>query len=247
MLLKEAAKKREAHDFAGAISLCLQLENLKQGRLLLTELYLETENYPLAMQVARQLQTDYPDDADVLTQRANVFAAMGQTGLALDGYEQALQRCDTSNTTALNTIRNNKAKALTDEAAYSEALDIYNVIIRSQPEFVFAYTGKAVVYYRQQEFAEALRLLKEAEHIDPGHVLIYELRSQVLAMEQQYAEALPAAEKALALAPHKAENHFRYGIILHHLGKSAAACAALQQSHTMGYPLAAKAIAVYCS
>jgi tetratricopeptide (TPR) repeat protein len=193
------------------------------------------------------LLADSPHSVRVITQKVNVFAAMGQNGLAVSLYDEALKHCDNSAISDRNVILNNKAKALIEEARYDEALPLYESILSNQTDFVFAISGIAVVYFKQHLFAESMRYLEQAVAVDPQHAPGWELMSQILAMDGIYEKAYTAAEKALKLNPHKAENHFRIGIILHNLSQSEAGCSALRKASDMGYSLADKAIAAYCT
>lgn len=134
--------------------------------LMRARLYLEEGRNALAQQdVERVLQT-HPDDEQAMGLRSLIFAAMGRFPEAVRDLQQLLQREPDNRLLKLQL-----AQYLTISNQSRQAIDVYNQVLREEPQNVFALRGRGDAYLNVGEHKPA--------------IADYEAALQALAAEKQ--------------------------------------------------------------
>jgi tetratricopeptide (TPR) repeat protein len=143
-----------------------------------------------------------PDFAQALSNRGNALFELKRYEEALASYDRAIA-IQPDFAQALS----NRGNALFELKRHEEALASYDRAIAIQPDFAQAHHGRATVLgtFELKRYEEALASYDRALAIRPDFAEAYHGRGTVLRTLGQIEEARHVLEKAVALAPRKAE------------------------------------------
>jgi len=101
----------------------------------------------------------------------------------------------------------------------SQAAELYEAILRMQPNHAAASINLGTIRYGQREFAAAEGLYRRATEADPEYALAFFDLGNVLDETQQLGEAIVAYQRAIALVPQYADAHYNLALAYERQGE----------------------------
>ncbi|MCS0613542.1 PEP-CTERM system TPR-repeat protein PrsT [Massilia kyonggiensis] len=156
--------------------------------------YLRTEQTDKALELARRLQVNHPENPDLLDLRGKAELARGDLPAALESYKQLAQALPRSapalmQVAALRLVMNNTTQAEEDLKS----------VLAIQPDFPSAQLELAALYVRKGSHDLALMVADHMQKQHPQGAAGYQLQGDILMAKRQPAAALAAFERASAL------------------------------------------------
>ncbi len=118
---------------------------------------------------------------------------------------------------------------LLNSSQYAAALDVFNALNQSTPEFAKAFYCKGLALGNLGRHEEALAAFEAALRLDPTFE-VYFSRAHALYSLGRIEEALESYNTLLALYPDNAYGYYRKGVLLDELGRYEAALELLHQA-----------------
>jgi predicted TPR repeat methyltransferase len=91
----------------------------------------------------------------------------------------------------------------------------------------------AALHHKAGRLADAEQFYQRALALEPAHLHGLRLLARLFTETRRHDQALPLLEKALQVAPADAETHYRLGLVLDGLGRSADALAAYRRARAL--------------
>jgi len=156
--------------------------------------YLRTEQTDKALELARRLQVNHPENPDLLDLRGKAELAKGDLPAALESYKQLAQALPRSapalmQVAALRLVMNNPTQAEEDLKS----------VLAIQPDFPSAQLELAALYVRKGSHDLALMVAERMQRQHPQGAAGYQLQGDILMAKHQPVPALAAFERAFAL------------------------------------------------
>ncbi len=101
----------------------------------------------------------------------------------------------------------------------TEAAEVYESILREQPDHAAAAINLGTIRYGQKEFSAAERLYRRATESDPEYALAFFDLGNVLDEMQQMDDAIVAYRRAIALVPQYADAHYNLALAYERQGE----------------------------
>lgn len=101
----------------------------------------------------------------------------------------------------------------------AEAGELYEAILREQPDHAAAAINLGTIRYGQRDFAEAERLYRQATKADPEYALAFFDLGNVLDEMRHMGEAIAAYQQAIALVPQYADAHYNLALAYERQGE----------------------------
>jgi tetratricopeptide (TPR) repeat protein len=114
-----------------------------------------------------------------------------------------------------HAIQLHQAVGYHQEGRLSEAQELYNAILATNPHHADALHLLGVTYFQQGFFDKALTLISQSIHINPENCLAYTNIGNVLQRMERYKEAITCYDCALNIDPRHTDAFFNRGIALH--------------------------------
>lgn len=89
-----------------------------------------------------------------------------------------------------------------------EAREVYELILRFDPAYVAAWTGKGICHYEAESFEEALLCFETALSLDPENVYTWIRKGDTLQQLGRFPEATECYARAQEIEPDDLEAHF---------------------------------------
>lgn len=99
-----------------------------------------------------------------------------------------------------------------EETKISEAIDLYQCILRREPGHAPSAINLGTIYYNQGEFLTAERMYRQAVEADPNYALAFFDLGNVLDELQRLPEAIGAYKTAIRLVPKYADAHYNLAL-----------------------------------
>ena len=99
------------------------------------------------------------------------------------------------------------------------AIDIYNVILASDPAYAAAYINLGTIYFHLRQFERAEELYRRASEEDPEYVLAFFDLGNVLDELNRMEESIAAYRQAVSLSPGYADAHYNLALALERKGE----------------------------
>jgi putative PEP-CTERM system TPR-repeat lipoprotein len=156
--------------------------------------YLRTGRTEKALDLARRLQVNHPEDPDLLDLLGKAQLARGDVQGALESYKQLAQALPRSapalmQVASLRLLMNNT----------TQAEDDLKSVLAIQPDFPSAQVELAGLYVRKGSHDLALMIAERLQRQHPQGAAGYQLQGDILMARHQGAPALAAYERAYAL------------------------------------------------
>lgn len=156
--------------------------------------YLRTGRTDKALELARGLQVNHPENPDLLDLRGKAELAKGDLPAALESYKQLAQALPRSapalmQVAALRLVMNNTTQAEEDLKS----------VLAIQPDFPSAQLELAALYVRKGSHDLALMVAEHMQKQHPQGAAGYQLQGDILMAKRQPLPALAAFERASAL------------------------------------------------
>jgi tetratricopeptide (TPR) repeat protein len=145
-------------------------------------------------------------NAESYLDEGNVYFNVGQYGLAIDRYNQAL-----SLDPQLVAAYYNRANAQTRNGAYDEALADYDRALELSPGDADAHNNRGMLHLYQGTYAQALADFDAALAIDPSDTTVIVNRGLAQLHDNNAAGALVDFQRAVSIDPSDAAAHYGAG------------------------------------
>lgn len=142
------------------------------------------------LQLAAEL-TDASQDSANFTSEAYKFFESGETQLALEAFNKALE-ADASDMTA----RMGQAMVYQEQNRYEDAFKAYDLIVKSFPGHAYAWNGRGLAAFNMENFDEAVSSFQRATADQPINGFFYESLAWAHLCQGDYAEATSSAKQA---------------------------------------------------
>jgi putative PEP-CTERM system TPR-repeat lipoprotein len=175
----EQAAAVDPHAIGPGVELCAQ--------------YLRARQADKALELARRLQVNHPEDPDLLDLLGKAQLAGGDLPAALESYKQLAQALPRSapalmQVAALRLMSNNA----------TQAEDDLKSVLAIQPDFPSAQLELAALYVRKGSPDLALMIAERMQRQHPQGAAGFQLQGDILMAKHQPAPALAAFERAYA-------------------------------------------------
>jgi len=130
-------------------------------------------------------------DSSELVMEAYKYFESGQTALALEGFNQALE-ADAANLPA----RLGQAMVFLKQQRNKDAFSSYDKIVQSYPSHAFAWNGRGLAAFNMENFDEALNSFQRATADQPINGFFYESLAWTHFCQRDYSQASTAAKQA---------------------------------------------------
>ena len=99
-----------------------------------------------------------------------------------------------------------------EESKISEAIELYQSILRREPRHAPSAINLGTIFYNQGEFFTAERMYRQAVEADPNYALAFFDLGNVLDELQRLPEAIEAYKTAIRLVPKYADAHYNLAL-----------------------------------
>jgi tetratricopeptide (TPR) repeat protein len=101
----------------------------------------------------------------------------------------------------------------------NRAIEIYEEILKADPEYAAAYINLGTILFHQRNFTLAEELYRRATKVDPAYVLAFFDLGNVLDELQRPDESIAAYRQAVALSPRYADAHYNLALAFERKGE----------------------------
>ncbi len=178
-----------------------------------------------------------PNNAQVFTGRANIYALKGQFNLALNDYSRAIELNKTD-----AQIFFNRAGAYSLTKQFDKAIVDYNTALTLNPNLTAAKQNRSYVYVNSGNYEKAIAGLSELIKANSTNANDYFYRSFAYFKMGKNSEALADNTIAIQLNPDNNVNYFNRSFIHKALGKFNDALNDALKAQSMGYTVDANYI-----
>ncbi len=171
-----------------------------------------------------------PNNAKVLTGRANIYGLKGQFDLALNDYSRAIQLDKTDAQTFLN-----RAGAYSLMKQFDKAIIDYNTALTLNPGLMAAKQNRSRVYISIGNYEKAIADLNELIQENPTNSDYFFYRSFAYFKLEKLSQALLDNTTSIQLNPNNSVTYFNRSFINKGLGKFKDALEDALKAQSMGY------------
>ena len=127
-------------------------------------------------------------------------------------------------------INFNRGEYLFQRGAFSEALDIFESIVQTHPNFVYAHHYKGLALFGLTEYELAISAFASALQLDPTFEPAYTYQERVFDTLGRSEEILQSYETLLRFNPQSVLGHCRMGVALYKLERYEEALSSIEQA-----------------
>ena len=164
----------------------------KKGLDALFKIYLAQNQWQQAVQVAKQLQANYANDASGFYLEGLAYQAEGKFAQSLEPLQLALQKQPEAIEPLSHLITGYLALKQTDKAVAK-----LNEIIKATPEHFFAYNLLGSIYGNNSKFSEAAAAYQKAIELKPDWSKSYRNLALIKRVQNKPEEAIALLNKAI--------------------------------------------------
>jgi tetratricopeptide (TPR) repeat protein len=128
-------------------------------------------------------------------EKGNLFYDKRKFKEALIQYDEIIK--DVNYLSALS----NKGRSLAQLGENKKALEIFNLVLDINSNFVYALLGMSAIFFNQGKYQEAIDWCDKVLAIDPNNVVSLSNKGIALKKQGKYPEAIEYSDKALAIDP----------------------------------------------
>ncbi len=161
-----------------------------------------------AQSLLDELLRERPDDRELLSQRASLRSAIGDSSGAIADLRRAVERHPSEPAT-----RNLLARTYADQGDLASAVGEYGVILKGQPLHPEALIGSAEVLTKQLRFSDAAGYVDRYLEIRPADHRALLLRAVILIGTKDTPAAISDLRKLLAANPNDREAAMQLGLV----------------------------------
>lgn len=166
-----------------------------------------------------------PKDAVAWNYLGIAYKIAGQTGKAIEAYQQAIQ-IDTEYSTAWHNLSN----AYRASGQCAKAIEAYQQVVRIKPEDASAWYFLGSVYEDCGQLLKAVESSQQAIRIDPENATAWNFLGIAYRKNGEISNAIEAHQQAIRIIPGYTSSWCNLGIAYRQSGQHAKAIEALQQA-----------------
>lgn len=199
--LAQVAESRKDYDAMEKYLLDAREKNPKalEPGLMLSRYYLLKQKPLRAMEIARDLDSNNPDQPQALQNLAVVQLANNQAASAVTTFKKLINKAPGN-----PEFRHQLAQALYKSGDKTAALAEWRSLAKDSPDYVPAYLAQAEIAAQEKKYDEALKLAETVKARQPKLPIGLQLEGDIELARKQYKPAVAAYQKAYDIQPNSA-------------------------------------------
>lgn len=166
-----------------------------------------------AYELAKKAHEKNPGDVDLNIFLGKIHSTRKETGLAVESYQQALQKAP-QNEEAYNLL----AREYMAQGKVKEAIQILKELINVNPSSVSAYFYLGSIYATSlKDYDRALKAYEEVLNIDPDNPKIMEIISEIYLVRKDLKKAQTYLKQLIDQDPSDLNNRIRVALLYYEL------------------------------
>lgn len=199
--LAQVAESRKDYDAMEKYLLDAREKNPKalEPGLMLSRYYLLKQKPLRAMEIARDLESNNPDQPQALQNLAVAQLANNQAASAVTTFKKLINKAPGN-----PEFRHQLAQALYKSNDKAAAQAEWRSLAKDSPDYVPAYLAQAEIAVRERKYDEALKLAETVKAKQPKLPIGLQLEGDIEFARKQYKPAVAAYQKAYDMQPNSA-------------------------------------------